>query len=165
MSHPKEADIAELIRSLVRARVEFIVVGGAAAVIHGAPVTTEDLDIVHRRTHENVERLLVVLERLDAFHRYDLAHRRLEPTADVLLGEGQINLSTTLGPLDPLCKLSTGEGYDELLGHTVRVSDGESEINVLDLEKLIEVKAATGRDKDRLALPILIATLKERGDK
>lgn len=147
---------------MVQARVEFIVVGGAAAVIHGAPITTEDLDVVHRRTPENVNRLMAVLDRLDAFHRYDLAHRRLKPTATMLLGKGQINLSTQLGPLDPLCMLSTGEGYDELVDHTVVVSDGDSEIRVLDLEKLIEVKAAAGRDKDRLALPVLIATLEER---
>lgn len=57
MPHPKEADIAELIRALVEARVEFIVVGGAAALIHGVPLTTEDLDIVHRRTPENVARV------------------------------------------------------------------------------------------------------------
>ena len=56
MSHPKEADIGELIRVLVQGRVEFIVVGGAAAVIHGATITTEDLDIVHRRTPENADR-------------------------------------------------------------------------------------------------------------
>lgn len=115
MSHPKEADIAELIRSLVHARVEFIVVGGAAAVIHGAPLTTEDLDIVHRRTPDNVERLMAVLEQLDAFHRCDLAHRHLKPTAVRLLGEGQVNLTTSLGPLDPLCVLSTGEGYERRL--------------------------------------------------
>ena len=142
--------------------MEFIVVGGAAAVIHGAPITTEDLDIVHRRTPDNVDRLMTLLEQLDAYHRYDLAQRRLKPQKDALLGTGQINLSTKLGPLDPLCELDPGVGYDELLDHTEVVSDGTIEIKVLDLEKLIEVKAATGRDKDRLALPLLIATLEEQ---
>jgi len=33
---------------------------------------------------------------------------------------------------------------------------------VLDLPTLIEVKAKTGRAKDRVALPVLIATLEER---
>jgi hypothetical protein len=164
VSHPKEADIAELVRRLIRARVELIVIGGAAAVIQGAPLTTGDLDIVHRRSPDNVDRLLSVLEKLDAFHRFDLAKRRLKPTRSELLGTGQINLSTRLGPLDPLCVLSTGEGYDDLLPHSEIVSDGTVEVRVLTLEKLIEVKAATGRDKDRLALPLLIATLQERDE-
>ena len=159
MSHPREADILELIRVLVDAGVEFVVVGGAAAVIHGAPLTTLDLDIVHRRTPENVQRLLSVLDEIDAYHRYDPTHRRLRPTTDMLLGSGQINLATSLGPLDPLCELSPGQGYEELLSDTVMVTDGGMTIRVLGLEKLIEVKAAAGRDKDRLALPVLIATL------
>ncbi|RLB60083.1 MAG: hypothetical protein DRI90_14540 [Deltaproteobacteria bacterium] len=165
MSHPKEADIAALIRALVEARVEFIVVGGAAGVIHGAPITTEDLDIVHRRTPDNVDRLMGVLEQLDAYHRHDLANRRLKPTRAMLLGAGQINLSTALGPLDPLCELSPGEGYEELLAQTETLSDGTLEMRVLTLDKLIEVKASAGRDKDRLAVPVLIATLQERNQR
>ena len=46
--------------------VEFVIVGGVAAVLHGAPVTTLDLDIVPRQTSENVTRLWELLERLDA---------------------------------------------------------------------------------------------------
>jgi hypothetical protein len=46
MPSPTDADVGQLVRRLVDAGVEFIVVGGAAAVLHGAPITTEDLDIV-----------------------------------------------------------------------------------------------------------------------
>ena len=46
MPSPKDTDVGELLRRLSDAGVEFIVVGGAAAVLHGAPITTEDLDIV-----------------------------------------------------------------------------------------------------------------------
>jgi len=45
MPSPTQADVGELLRRLAAAGVEFIVVGGAAAVLHGAPITTEDLDI------------------------------------------------------------------------------------------------------------------------
>jgi hypothetical protein len=50
VAHPIQADLDALIQALLAARIEFIVVGGAAAVLHGAPITTQDLDIVHRRT-------------------------------------------------------------------------------------------------------------------
>ncbi len=50
--------IEELILALVAEGVEFVVIGGMAGVLHGAPIATKDLDIVHRRTPENVGRLL-----------------------------------------------------------------------------------------------------------
>jgi hypothetical protein len=158
-SHPKEADLPAL---LEKAGVEFIVVGGAAAVLQGAPITTNDLDIVHRKTPDNIARLLELMLQLDAIMRYDFAHRGLRPTAEMLAGRGQINLSTSLGPLDPLCQLDEGRGYDELLAHTETVIDEGRLLRVLDLPTLIEVKTKAGRPKDRVVLPILIATLQER---
>ncbi len=158
MSHPQQADLAALIDALLAGNVEFIVVGGAAAVLHGAPTTTLDLDIVHQRTPQNVERLALVLEQLDAMHR-DLAGRVIRPARDALAGDGQLNLSTSLGPLDPLCRLHDGRGFDDLLPHSIVLTDGDREIRVVDLETLITIKASTGRAKDRLVLPLLGALL------
>jgi len=160
--HPSAADLQALLAKLCDAGVEFIIVGGAAAVMQGAPITTNDLDIVHRRTPENVTRLLEVLRRIDATMRYDFAHRGLRPTAEMLAGRGQINLSTSLGPLDPLCQLDEGKGYDELLPHSEPVMDQGRLLRVLNLPMLIAVKTKAGRPKDRLVLPILIATMQER---
>ena len=162
MKHPSVVEPEALLGALAQAGVEFIVVGGTAAILHAAPVTTQDLDIVHRRTPDNVGRLLGVLHSLDAVMRYDLAKRNLRPTAEMLLGRGQVNLSTTLGPLDPLCELGEGQGYDELLPHTIVLTDGPLTLRVLDLPTLIDVKSRTGRAKDRVVLPILIATLEEQ---
>jgi hypothetical protein len=161
-SHPKAADLPALVAKLCDAGVEFIIVGGAAAVLQGAPVTTFDLDIVHRRTPENVARLLDVLLELDATMRYDFARRGLRPTAEMLAGRGQINLSTSLGPIDPLCELDAGQGYDELLAHSVTLTDSGRVLRVLGLPMLIAVKTKAGRLKDRMVLPILVATLQER---
>ena len=158
--HPREADLDALLQALVDAGVEFIVVGGAAAVLHGAPTATQDLDIVHRRTPENVDRLFTMLERLDAYFR-EPGQRRLRPDRGHLAGEGQLNLSTALGPLDPLCRLHDGRGFDELVTHTVVFEDGVMQLRVLDLDTLIEVKAATGREKDKLVVPVLMALREE----
>jgi hypothetical protein len=161
-SHPNAADLSALLALLCEAGVEFIVVGGAAAVLQGVPVTTQDLDIVHRRTPENVTRLLGVLLKIDATMRYDFARRGLRPTAEMLAGRGQINLSTILGPIDPLCELDAGQGYDELLAHSESVVDEGRHLRVLDLPTLIQAKTKAGRPKDRVMLPVLIATLQER---
>jgi len=153
MSHPKTADLDALIQALLAAGIDFIVVGGAAAVLHGAPVTTQDLDIVHRRTPENVRRFIQLLGELDATFR----GRDLRPTEEMLAGNGQLNLSTRLGPLDPLCQLHDGRGYEDLLPHTQVLTDGAVQIRALDLDTLIGVKASTGRARDKLVLPILLA--------
>lgn len=137
-------------------------VGGAAAVLHGAPITTEDLDIVHRRTADNVSRLRALLDDLDA-HVRELANRRLRPDEAALLGEGHVLLSTRLGPLDCSGALVDGRGFEDLVAHCDTVRDEGREFRVLDLPTLVDVKRKTGRAKDRLALPILIALQDELG--
>lgn len=50
-------DFLALLRTLVEHGVDFILVGGVCAVLHGAPVTAFDLDLVHLRTPDNTDRL------------------------------------------------------------------------------------------------------------
>ena len=64
--HPPQADLESLLQALHEAGVDFIVVGGAAVVLHGAPVTTQDVDIVPRVDADNIARLMTLLEELDA---------------------------------------------------------------------------------------------------
>ncbi len=66
MKHPKSTSIRQLLETLRQTGVEFIVIGGAAATLHGSGTTTEDLDIVPAPTESNIERLLQLLQQLDA---------------------------------------------------------------------------------------------------
>jgi len=163
MQSPRDTDVGELLRQLSSAGVEFIVVGGAAAVLHGAPITTEDLDIVHRRSPENVSRLKTLLDKLDARVR-ELANRRLPPQESALLGDGHVLLSTRLGPLDCLGTLIDGRGFEELVSHSDSIKDEGVEFLVVDLPTLIELKTKTGRAKDRLMLPVLVALAEQLDD-
>ena len=148
-----------LLRELSRRNVEYIVVGGMAGVLHGAPVVTADLDIVHRRTQQNVAKLLELLNELQAIFRGD--DRRLKPNESHLLGRGHVLLTTTLGQLDVLCEVSE-QAYEDLEPFADSMSLGDQlEVKVVGLEKLIELKAAAGRPKDQIALPVLRATLEE----
>jgi hypothetical protein len=75
--------LESLLTTLASSDVEFIVVGLLAAVAHGAPVTTHDLDIVHRRTPSNVARLVdILVNTLDA--QYRGRSDVLRPTAERL---------------------------------------------------------------------------------
>lgn len=159
-----QAELEQLLATLTDAGVEFILVGGAAALIHGAPITTQDIDIVHRRDPSNVARLLATLAQLDA-SMLDLARRKLPPTAAGLQGRGQTLMNTKLGRLDALGCLHDGRGYEELIEHTDIVDlGGGGELRVIDLETLIQIKSSTGRAKDRLVVPILLELARIRAE-
>ncbi len=158
----EKEELSAILREMVDGEVEFILVGGMAAVIHGAPVTTLDVDIVHSRTEENISRLLAVLAKLDASYRGQPKGRVLRPEASALSGKGHNNLATVHGPLDLLCELDEGVGYDELLPDSERFDDGEIGIRVISLARLVEIKTATMRPRDRVMLPILLALLEKK---
>jgi hypothetical protein len=161
---PATADLEALLRELVAAGVKFIVVGGAAAVIHGAPVTTQDLDIVPEQDDAGVARLLGALRQLDARFRPVRADRDISPEELHLRGEGQLNLITNHGPLDVLLRLHDSRGYRELLPHSIEIIDEGLPIRVIDLNTLIEIKRSTGRARDALVVPLLIAIRDRSGD-
>jgi len=154
------ARYVETLRLLVQAEVEFIVVGMAAGILQGAPAVTLDLDIVHRRTPENVTRLLTVLQRIHAVARHD--ERRIAPGASHLLGPGHILLTTDNGDFDCLGTVDHNKAFEDLLPLSRAIALDGSEIRVLDLPALIEVKRRAGRPKDLALLPVLEATLDER---
>ena len=81
------------LRALHDGGVEFILVGGLAAAVNGAPVSTFDIDVVHSRDSANVARILSVLEALDAVFRIQ-PERRLRPNASHLASAGHLNLIT-----------------------------------------------------------------------
>ncbi len=153
-------DLDALIEALVEARVEFAIIGGVAAMLHGAPLVTQDLDIVHHRDPENVRALLGVLLRFRAKCRAD--PRDFPPTEAMLSGRGHILLDTTAGPIDLLCEIGVGQDFAWLPPHTEVFARPSGPVRVVDLPTLIELKVAANRPKDRFAVPILIATLEER---
>ena len=153
---------AAILRLLAQTGVEFVVVGGVAAVLNGAPLNTFDVDIVHSRDAANIARLLTVLDRLDAIFRVQ-PERRLKPDASHLEGPGHLNLITRFGPLDVLGAVGASLAYEQLLPHSSEMAiGGGARVRVLDLETLIELKEKLGGEKDRAVLPVLRRALKEK---
>lgn len=152
--------LTTLLEKLASSDVEFIVVGMLAAVTQGAPVTTHDVDIVHRRTLENVARLIdLLVNTLDARHR-ERSERVLRPTAEILAGPGRSLLMTNLGPLDVLGAIEGGRDCEALLPLSRRIEISGHPVHVLGLETIIELKRGSTRVKDRLVLPVLEETLR-----
>jgi hypothetical protein len=156
----RSARFGDILRVLAGHDVEFIVVGMAAGILHGTPVTTLDVDIVHRRTAENVTRLLLALAELQAVYRGD--PRKLSPKDSHLLGPGHQLLTTLHGDLDCLGSLDEGKTYEDILPLTQEILLSENAVvRVIDLAALIEIKRRAGRPKDLAVIPFLEATLDE----
>lgn len=154
-------DFDSLLRTLVKHSVEFIIVGGVGAALRRAPVTTFDLDIVHRIEPANITRLLDALKELDAYYRAR-PERRLRPNESHLSSPGHQLLMTRFGPLDVLGAIGKGRRYEQLLPHATELETGPGlRVRVLDLATLIAVKEETGQEKDLAVLPILRRVLEE----
>ena len=157
-----EPDFLAALRALAEHRVEFVVIGGVAAVLHGAPMTTFDLDVVPARTAENAERLHLALAQLDACYREHLPKLLRPRTADLLL-PGHHLLMTAAGPLDVLGSVAGDRTYFDLVARSEAFAlEAKLSVRVLALDALIELKEATDREKDRLVLPVLRRTLEEK---
>lgn len=142
--------------------VEYIVVGGVAAVLQGAPITTFDIDTLVKVDASNSERLLKALQALDA--RYREQEQALQPTLEDLARGGHLLLMTNCGPLDVLGFIGQGKRYEDVAGSTATLQVGNLPVRVLRLEALIEDKKALGRAKDQAVVALLISVL-ERGRK
>jgi hypothetical protein len=159
VSPPRFKDALEI---LAKHRVELVVVGGVAAVLNGAPVATFDLDVVHARSRENLDRLVAALKDLKAHYR-DPAGRDLRPEPAALAGNGHHLLLTRCGPMDVMGQIGHGRRYEDLLPDSVQVDVGGFPVRILGLSALIRTKEEAGRDKDRAVLGILRQTLRESG--
>ena len=157
----KESDFIKIIEILTKHEVEFIIVGGVCAVLHGAPITTFDLDIVHNRSPENIERLLKALGELRAYYRTK-KDVRIEADKKGLALTGHHLLMTDAGPLDLLGTIGESKDYSDLLKDIEEVEISGIKVQLQSLESLIEIKQFLGGEKDKAVIPILKRTLEEK---
>ena len=154
------ADLSAILEGLCEADVQFILVGGLAAVVQGAPITTLDVDIVHDRSSENVSKLFTFLKSIDAIYRRP-DDKILAPSEEVFSESGHVLLSTRLGPLDVLAFIEQGKTYDDLIEHTIEIGFRGHRIQVLDFKTLIELKKASKDPRDQQRIPLFEETLRQ----
>ena len=156
-------DFPSAIETLVDGGVEFVIIGGLAATVHGSARLTEDLDVLYRRTPENQARLAAAL----APHAPYL--RGAPPGLPFVLDPATLRrglnftLVTKLGPLDLLGEVTGGGSYEDLLPKSVEATLFGRTCRVLGLRALIQTKRAAGRPKDFEAIAELEALLSESG--
>lgn len=155
----------ELLRVLASAGVEFILIGGVAASAHGAARTTLDLDVVYRRSPENFARIVSAFAAHKPYLRGAPPGLPFHWDTRTLQHGTNFTLTTTLGYIDLLGEITGGGTYDQLLPHTVQLEVLGTQCLCIDLDTLIQVKAAAGRPKDFEAISELQAILEERNSR
>lgn len=145
------SELFAILGRLCAAKIRFVVVGGVAGILHGASLTTSDLDVVYDLAADNLEKLVPVLAEIRAHYR-DPAGRYIVPDAS-RLGQYRFNLlHTDLGALDLIQAVSGTLGYADLLPRSQEVEIEGMNVRVLDLETLIESKRFANRPKDLFAI-------------
>lgn len=155
-------DFEALLGALVEGEVEFVIVGGVAATVHGSARLTQDIDIVHARDEANLERLVAALEPFDPYLRGAPAGLPFEWSVTTLRRGLNFMLTTMVGYIDLLGEITGGGTYEDLSPHTVQVELFGRACRCLALPWLIKTKRATGRPADREAVAELEALLEER---
>ena len=160
-----------MLGALDQEHVEYVVIGGTAAVIAGATQVTFDLDITPARDVENLDRLASALRRLNA-HAYGIPPEagwfRLD--GKTLAAGSTWKFLTDHGELDVSLDPDGTHGYADLRRGAVRTHAYGIEFQVAALEDVIRSKEAADRPRDRAVLPDLRRTLelkrqRERGDR
>lgn len=144
--------------------MDFVVIGGVAAVLHGSARATFDLDVCFASNPENLEALGSALVGLRAQLRGVSEAVPFVPDAAALRRVEVLTLTTTAGDLDVLRAPSGAPRYDVLRGHADRFDVGGFEVRVASVEDLIAMKTAAGRAKDLGDIEELEAILRLRSE-
>ena len=149
-----------IVLALSEGHCEFVIVGGLSAVLQGAPIVTQDLDVCYRRTPDNLARLVVALK------PFGLKLRNLPEGLPNIFDEHSLALGTNFTlqlsdgeEFDLLGIMSAIGGYESIIDRAIEMDVADLLVHVLSLEDLILTKRAAGRLKDLAVLPTLEATL------
>ncbi|MCS7066475.1 MAG: nucleotidyltransferase [Fimbriimonadales bacterium] len=145
-------DFEKILRQLHENGVEFILIGGVAARALGSSRLTDDIDIVYRRTLDNMRRLVDALAPYHPYLRGAPAGLPFQWDVDTLKRGLNFTLTTRLGSIDLLGEVAGGGTYEQLLPFTAIVEISGIPCRCVNLTKLIELKRAAGRPKDLEAI-------------
>jgi len=148
--------LAAIAEALEDAGLEAVLVGNAAAALHGAPVTTLDFDFMFRKTPANLGKLKRLARRLDA-----VILRPYYPVSDLY----RVLVEDTGLQLDFMSVLHGIRSFASLRSRAERVPFGRAKLWVASLDDVIASKKALGRPRDLAVLGILEKTARERKPK
>ena len=148
-------DFLGTLRTLVKHDVQFILIGGLGARLHGSTTVTNDVDVCYARDQENLERLASALRSLHARLRGVQDDVALVLDAQTLKAGDRFTFVTEMGSLDILGSPTGTTGYEELEASSEEYDLGGFSVRVASLDDLIRMKRASARPKDLIELEVL----------
>lgn len=163
MSDAPTLDPGAILRVLSEHGVRYVVIGGFAAIYHGSPHVTFDIDITPERSAENLDRLSSALRELGAAIRAEGVEPLPFNHDGRFLGAVEVwNLRSPHGDLDISFTPAGTAGYDDLHRDAVDTTVLGVRIEVASLADVVRSKEAADRPKDHLSLPVLRRLLDEQ---
>lgn len=150
MARAAELDVERLLACLTRYGVEYVVIGGIAAVLWGSPRSTFDLDVCPGTDRGNLEALGKALTELQARLRGIEEDVPFHADAASLARVEVLTLDTLAGPLDVLMRPDGSASYERLRKGATRVDIGSLSVLVASIDDLVAMKRAAGRPKDEV---------------
>jgi hypothetical protein len=151
-----------LLECLCRENVQFVLIGGVAANLHGSGRVTFHLDIVYSRTEENFTALVAALAPLQPYLRGAPPGLPFRWDTRTLKAGLNFTLTTSLGALDLLAEVPGGGTFSALAAKAQWFDFGPIKVRCANLEQLIELKVAAGRPKDFESVAELRAIQQEK---
>ena len=155
-------DYARVLRVLTDGAVEFVLIGGVAANLHGSARATFDVDVVYSRARANITRLVKCLSPFKPYLRGAPPGLPFEFDEATVRNGLNFTLDTQLGEVDVLGEVAGGGNYAQLLPYTVELDAFGVRCKCVTLERLIQLKRAAGRPKDFESLAELQLLLENR---
>ncbi len=147
-----DLDATRLLGLLTARGVDFVVVGGVAAILQGGAQFTDDLDICHATDPGNLRALGKALIEIDATLTGVVDDVPFTPDERTLRGVEVLTLDTSAGKLDLLAKPDGAPPFRALRERADRLDVGAFAVLVASLPDLIAMKRAAGRPKDEIAV-------------
>lgn len=156
--------ITDLLRRLVEAHVDFVVIGGVAVIAQAYPRFTKDLDITFSPDVENLERLGTLLIELRARLRGLDEDLPFLPDAGTLRRIELLTLDTDAGPLDLLGHPPGARPYAELRAAADQAEIDDFSFAVASIDDLLDMKRAAARPQDLIDIDALETARRLRGE-
>jgi len=143
-------NLQQLLERLLKHKIDFVLVGGFAGVVHGATMVTQDLDICMSITEGEVSKLRTALEDLNAVHRMNPNFQpSFKDQPKDLKGVNNIYLKTDLGILDIISQVQPVGDFERVKSKSFEISLYGYKCKVISLDDLIQVKDSMPRPKDK----------------